>query len=153
MSASGSSSTLPSAGTLFDRARNAGSVEQILLSGVGGFILAFVTGFIETILSIFDVVIRPVSALAGALAGLVDAIFGESLIGVLSAGASATQESIGPGGAFDLGPLGLPVAVGVVLLTLWLIGRFRDEEETGNLVPGLPFDVPFIGESEEAGDE
>ena len=150
MSASGGSSgPLPSGTALIDRAEGR-SLEVILASGIGGFILGFINGGIELLNSIYLVAILPITQFGVSIADLVTAFFGEGMAGILDAAAQATQSSIGPGGTFNIGPLTFPIfGVGVVLLSLFIIGRYRDEEETGNLVPGLPADIPFVGEDEE----
>jgi len=141
-------STSPS--ELMDRAASASGLRGLFKQGLGGILLAISTGIISGVLSVTQVVVRPIDALAGALAELAIAIFG-SPARIVIAGATQTAESLS--GAFNLGPLTFALGIGSVLAGLWVVGRYRDEEETGNLVPGLPFDVPFVGESEEAGDE
>ena len=132
---------------LLDRAKGADDLGGLVKQGVGGTLLAMSTAIISGILSLNDVVTEPLDALAGALAELTVALFG-SPAEIVFAGAQATAESLlGP---FNVGPLTWALGIGSVLAGLWIIGRFRDEEETGNLIPGLPFDIPFIGEEEEA---
>jgi len=70
----------PSASDLFDRAREASSLQQILFEGIGGSIFAFF--------------------------------------------------------------------IGIAMVVAW----YRDERDTGNLLVGLPIDIPFIGETEEGED-
>jgi len=86
-------------------------------------------------------------ALLASLGDLVVAFFGEGAAGIVEAGAEATQTSLQ--GQYSVGPLTFALAIGSVLLGLYVIAQYRDEEDTGNLIPGLPFDVPFIGEEEE----
>lgn len=124
-------------------ARNLGTT---LRKGIGGTLLAASSVTVGTILAGGEVVIQPVTAFAGALADLAVAIFG-SPARIIIAGADATAASLT--GIFNVGPLTFALGIGSVLLGLFLIGRYRDEEETGNFLPGLPFDLPFIGESEE----
>lgn len=131
---------------LIDEAADAGTLENLLQRGIGGTMLAFSVVVIDIIVTAGQVVVQPMSALAGALAVNVDAMFGGPAE-VILAGVEATAASIlGP---FNLGPLSLALAVASVLAAFWVIAVYRDEEDTGNLIPGLPFDVPFIGEQEE----
>lgn len=135
-----------SADELFDRARSAGDLQGLLKQGIGGSILAVFFGITSGILSVADVVIKPIDALGTALADLTTAIFGGPAQIVL-AGVEATAESIlGP---FNVGPLSFALAIAAVLAGLWVVAMYRDEEDTGNLIVGLPFDVPFVGEEEE----
>lgn len=135
-----------SAQALLDRAKNAADLADLLKQGIGGALLAVSVGLISGILSLADLVIKPVDAMATALGDLTTAIFGGPAE-IILAGVTATAESIlGP---FNLGPLSFALAIAAVLAGLWVVGRYRDEEETGNLIPGLPTDIPFIGEDEE----
>lgn len=135
-----------SAQELFDRARQAADLQSLLKQGIGGSILAVFFGITSGILSLADVVIQPVDALGTALGDLTTAIFGGPAE-IILAGIEATAQSIlGP---FNLGPLSFALSIAAVLAGLYVIAVFRDERDTGNLVPGLPFDVPFIGETEE----
>ncbi len=66
---------------------------------------------------------------------------------IVLAGVEASAQSIlGP---FNVGPFSFALAIISVLLGLLVLAYYRDEEPTGNLIPGLPTDVPFIGETEE----
>ena len=131
---------------LLAQAGRAKDLATILKKGFGGIMLAVSSSIVGIILSGAEVAIQPMYAMAGALADLAVAIFG-SPAEIVIASATATAASLT--GQFNVGPFTLMLGVGSVLGALWLIGRYRDEEETGNLVPGLPFDLPFIGESEE----
>lgn len=134
---------------LLRRASRAKDLGTIIKNSGGGFFLAVGAGLISGVLTVADIFIVPAQALIGGLEGIIDGFFGGIGL-ILGAGAEATARSFA--GAFNLGPFTFPAAVGISLLVLWMIGRYRDEEETGNLIPGLPFDVPFVGESEEAPD-
>ncbi len=131
---------------LLNRARNASDLQGLLKQGIGGSILAVFFGITSGILSVADLVIKPVDAFAGALGDLVNAIVGGPAE-IVIAGVEATAQSIlGP---FNLGPLSFALSIGAVLAGLYLVAQYRDEESTGNLIPGLPTDIPFIGETEE----
>lgn len=135
-----------SAQDLLNRAKNATDLQALLKQGIGGSILAVFFGITSGILSLADLVIKPVDSFATALGDLVTAIIGGPAE-IVYAGVTATAESIlGP---FNLGPFSFALAIGSVLLGLLVLSYYRDEEETGNLIPGLPTDVPFIGETEE----
>ncbi len=131
---------------LFDRARKASDLQGLLKQGIGGSILAVFFGITSGILSLADVVIKPVNALGTAVANLTTAIFGGPAEIVL-AGVEATVQSIlGP---FNVGPASFALSIAAVLLGLMVVAWYRDEPDTGNLLVGLPIDIPFIGEEEE----
>jgi len=135
-----------SASDLFNRARSAQDLQSLLKQGIGGSILAVFFGVTSGVLSLADVVIKPMNALGTAIADLTTAIFGGPAEIVL-AGVEATAQSIlGP---FNLGPFSFALGIGSVLAGLYLIGRYRGEDETGNFLVGLPIDIPFIGQEEE----
>jgi hypothetical protein len=139
---------------LFNRARNAGSLGAVIFNGLGAILLAIGTGIASGILTIADVVIIPLSALANAAGQLVAAIFGGAA-GIIQIGAQTTGVSISPEGMFNVGPFTFALGVGAVLLALYVVVAFLSEEDTGNFVPGIPFDIPtpgFTGPEEESED-
>lgn len=137
---------MATASQLFDRAKNAADLQSLLKQGIGGSILAVFFGITSGILSLADVVIKPVNALGSAVANLTTAIFGGPAE-IILAGVEATAQSIlGP---FNVGPASFALSIAAVLGGLYVVGRYRDEEETGNLLVGLPIDIPVIGEEEE----
>lgn len=138
---------MPTASSLLDRASNAKNLQNVLKSGFGGILFALAGGIISGILSVTDVVVKPTEALADALGDLVTAMFGGPAE-IILAGVQATAQSLlGP---FNVGPFTFALSIGSVLLGLWVLGRYRQETETGNLIPGLPIDIPWAGQNEEA---
>lgn len=131
---------------LLDRAKAADDLAGLIKQGTGGTLLALATGLISGVLSVTDVVVKPMDALAEALGDLTMAIFGSPAM-IIEAGALETAESIR--GPFGMGPFTFAVGIGSVLLGVYLVAAYRKEGETGNLIPGLPFDVPFVGQDEE----
>jgi len=140
-------STSPSATDLFDRAAEAGDLGSVVFRGLGGFLLSIAYAVTQGAVTAAEIFLIPGQALASSLGDLVVAFFGEGAAGIVEAGAEATQTSLQ--GQYSVGPLTFALAIGSVLLGLYVIAQYRDEEDTGNLIPGLPFDVPFIGEEEE----
>ena len=137
---------------LLDRASEADSLGGIIFNGLGLVLLSVGTAVASGILSIADVLIVPLDALTSAAGQLIDAIFGGSAF-IIDLGAIASGQSIGPGGLFA-SPLSFPIAIGIVLLTLYLVTAYVSEEPTGNFVPGVPFDIPTPGfEGPEEDDE
>jgi len=129
---------------LFDRARNADSLGGLIFQGLGAISLAIGSALASGVLTIADVVIIPLSALANAAGQLVDAIFGGAAF-IIQIGAQSTGISIGPEGMFNLGPFTFALGVGAVLLALYIVTAYISEEPTGNFVPGIPFDIPTPG--------
>jgi len=129
---------------LFARAADADSLAEVIFRGLGAVILSVGTAVASGILTIADVIIVPVQTLTGAVGQLIDAIFGGAAQ-IIDFGAIATAISIGPGGRFNLGPLSFALGVGAVLLALYAVTAYVSEEDTGNFVPGIPFDIPTPG--------
>ena len=137
---------MATASELFDRAKNASNLQSLLKQGIGGAILSVFFGITSGVLSLADVVIKPVNALGTAVGNLTTAIFGGPA-DIILAGVEATAQSIlGP---FNVGPFSFALAIGAVLAGLYLVGRYRGEDETGNFLVGLPIDIPFVGQEEE----
>jgi hypothetical protein len=129
---------------LFDRAASADSLGGVIFQGIGAVLLAVGTALASGVLTIADVLIVPLSTLTNAVGELIDAIFGGAAQ-IVDFGAIATAISIGPGGQFNVGPFSFALAIGAVLLALYVVTAYLSEEPTGNFVPGLPFDIPTPG--------
>lgn len=139
---------------LFERASSADSLAEVIFTGIGAVLLSIGTALASGVLTIADVVIVPVQAVTTAAGDLINAIFGGAAQ-IIDLGALATALSIGPGGRFNLGPFSFALAIGAVLLAFFVVNRYVSDDRTGNLVPGIPFDVPtpgFIGPEEESED-
>ncbi|PSQ06650.1 hypothetical protein BRC92_00325 [Halobacteriales archaeon QS_4_69_31] len=136
---------------LFDRAANAESLSAIIFQGIGAVLLAVGTAIASGVLTIADLILIPAQALANA-AGLNIEVTFQGLARLINVGSITSAVSIAPGSRFDLGPLTLPLAMGIALLTLYIVIAYLSEEETGNFAPSLPFDIPtpgFIGPEED----
>lgn len=142
MSASGAGGSRVS--DLFDRAASADSLAEIIFTGLGAVFLSLGTAIASGVLTVADVVIVPIATLTNAVGDLIDAIFGGSAQ-IIDMGAITTALSIGPGSRFDVGPFTFALAVASVLLALYVVTAYLSEEETGNFVPGIPFDIPTPG--------
>jgi hypothetical protein len=129
---------------LFDRARDAGSLGAVIFNGLGAIFFAIGGAIASGILTVADVIIIPLSALANAAGQMVNAIFGGAAF-IIQIGAQTTGVSIQPGAMFDVGPFTFALGIGAVLLALYLVTAYVSEEPTGNFVPGLPFDIPTPG--------
>lgn len=129
---------------LLARAAKADSLAGLIFQGIGSILLAVGAAISSGVLTIADVVIVPLGILTDSVGGLIDAIFGGSAT-IIQTGAISTALSIGPDGQFNLGPLTFALGVGAVLLALYAVSAYVSEEDTGNFVPGLPFDIPTPG--------
>lgn len=106
----------------------------------------------DAVEAIFNVPISILSALADSFGGLIGALFGGSA-NIIDAGAMESTRALTTGIWAQFGPFTFVVAVGVVLLTSYMIMLYAKEEETGDL--GIPFnttDIPLIGSDEDGGD-
>jgi hypothetical protein len=139
----------PSPQSLLNRAADSPDLAGILKQGIGATLLAVSAGVVSGVLSFFELITRPLDALAGAAASLTTAIFG-SPAEIIISGADETAASLT--GAFSVGPGTFALAIASVLAGLWIVNAYLSEEETGNLIPGLP-DIPTPGltDSEEDG--
>lgn len=129
---------------LFTRAKNADSLGGIIFQGFGAILLAIGSALASGVLTVADLIIIPLSALAEAGGGLVDAIFGGAAF-ILRVGAQTTGISISPGAMFDVGPFTFALAAASILLVFYIVNAYLSEEPTGNFVPGIPFDIPTPG--------
>jgi len=132
---------------LFGRAKEADGLEGILVQGIGGLFFAVFTAISTGILTVGDVIVQPLSAFADVGAKIVETLFGETILGIISSGAQETQRALE--GAFSLGPFTIVLAVGVLLVTWLLIRWYLNEDETSNIIPGVGYDIPVVGTEEE----
>lgn len=118
------------------------SISATTKAGIMGSILAVFTLFIDFWIAVADLFLKSLTAMGDALAQLVTAIFG-SPAEIIIAGAQETINSLLTG--FSAGPLSFALAIASVLLGLYIVNQYVALESTGNLLPGLPFDVPTPG--------
>ena len=130
--------------SLFNRAESAGSLSRLIFNGIGAVFLAVGSALASGVLTVADLIIVPLSALGNAAGLNIDAIFGGAAQ-IINIGAGSTALSLGPGGAFNVGPFTFALAIGSVLLGLYLLVAYLSEGSTGNFVPGIPFDIPTPG--------
>ena len=117
-----SSDDLDSAESILDRARTGISSSDsfatwVRNTGLGGIILTVVVVVQEAILGAGETFLAPLRALAGGIADLFSATFGNSIL-ILDAGAVTAESALLSGITSSLGPFAFPVAVGVVILSL-----------------------------------
>lgn len=120
MSARGPSDIVAEAGSLVDESGGLGPfVRQF---GVGGVLYALVLQSIELITSAGTVLLAPFRALGEGLADLVGGTIGTG-VDVIAAGGAQSIESITEGLAQFAGPLAFPLAVAVVMLSVFVFIR------------------------------
>lgn len=124
----------------------------IIGSSVVGVLISPLIGFIDIVQALVQLVTAPLTGAGESITTLFDALIGapgELVISGIDTSEAALATVLGEGAA---GLLAAPVAVGLVLLSLYLVSQYLEEESTGNLIPGLALDVPIIG-TEEEGEE
>jgi hypothetical protein len=138
MSASGAGG--PRVRRLFARAANADSISDVVFKGIAAVAFAIGSALASGVLTMADLFIIPLSQLATGLGDIVNSLTGGSAT-IIDFGALATALALGPGGQFDAGPLTFALAVGAILMALYLVNRYIGLPGTGNILPLLP-DVP-----------
>ncbi|OYR61154.1 hypothetical protein DJ71_24400 [Halorubrum sp. E3] len=106
-------------------------------------IAAFFVQAANAVEALSRIVVDPALAFGNGVGSIVTSLLGGSA-DVLEAGAAASAADVS---FFGIG--GLPVALGVVFIAAYGLARYTDREETGNLLPFVPFDAPIIGNDEE----
>jgi len=126
-----------------------GSVATLLSSSILGLVVSPFVAAIDIINAITAFFTTPFESVASAVATLSSAFFTApgSLIADGFEQSSAALNSF-LGGTFA-GIFSGPIAVGLALLSLFLVVQFLQEDETGDTLPGVPIDVPFLGVEEE----
>lgn len=127
-----------------------GSVSTVLSASIVGLITSPFIAIIDIINAITQFATAPFEGAGESIASLFDGLL-TGPADLILAGSAISETAIrSVFGETIAGILALPLTVGLALLSLFLLARFLNEEETGNLFPGLPFDVPVIGADEEA---
>ncbi|EMA71739.1 hypothetical protein [Halorubrum distributum] len=132
---------------------NGGTAARVLTASILGLISSPFIAIIDIINAITTFATAPFEGAGQSIAALFDGLL-TAPASLIRAGAVISETAIrSVFGETLAGILALPLTVALALGSLLLLARFLDEEETGNLFPGLPFDVPVIGTDEEATDD
>lgn len=136
--------------TAISRLRKLAAIPKKGLSAVLGraVILPIVTLFASLaglVVSALNVPITTLDALARGIGSLVSVTFGVPT-NLLQTGGRISAQNLA-----IFGFAAVLVAMALILGIFWMISAYRDEEETGNVFPGLPFDIPGFSQ-EEGGD-
>ena len=133
--------------------QNGGSATRVLTSTIVGILISPVVVTIDIINAIGDFATAPFEGAGESISKLFDGLL-TGPADLIEAGSTISENAItAVFGETLAGILALPLTVALALASLYLLATFLDEEETGNLFPGLPFDVPVIGADEEAVDD
>jgi len=128
---------------------NGGKATTVLTSTIVGVIISPGVAAISIIDAITQFATSPFVGAGESIAALFDGLL-TGPAALIRAGAAISETAIrAVFGETLAGILALPLTVALALASLYLLATFLDEEETGNLFPGLPFDVPVIGADEE----
>ncbi|SHG78127.1 hypothetical protein [Halobaculum gomorrense] len=128
------------------------SAARVITSVILGTISAPFLAFANIVQAIGSFFAAPFRGGGEAISALLSALF-TAPADLVTASATVTQNALETVlGESLAGFLALPIAVGVVMLSLYFVTLYLREDETGDTIPGLPFDVPtdWLGAEEEA---
>lgn len=111
-------------------------------------VVVFFTKLGEAIAAFLGVPISITSALAEQGGNLVDSLLGGPAR-ILDAGAMESARSLTSGVWAQFGPFTFIIAVIVLVGAAFVVSRWTNDRDTGNVVPLIPFDLPVIGNDEE----
>ena len=132
---------------------NGGKATTVLSASVIGLITSPFIAIVDIINAITQFATAPFEGAGESISTLFDGLL-TGPAALIEAGSRISENAIlAVFGETIAGILALPLTVALALASLYLLATFLDEEETGNLFPGLPFDVPVIGADEEATDD
>ena len=132
---------------------NGGKATTVLSASVVGLITSPFIAIVDIINAITHFATAPFEGAGESISTLFDGLL-TGPAALIEAGSRISENAImAVFGETIAGILALPLTVALALASLYLLATFLDEEETGNLFPGLPFDVPVIGADEEATDD
>lgn len=120
-----------------------GDASTVILSGVLGIFVSIALGTVEVFQAIIGFPVQMLNSAATSVSALFTG-FIESPVGILDSSASTTAREISLTFEGFLGPLAFPAGVASVLLALWLITVYLEEDETSDIFPGsfTDIDVP-----------
>lgn len=135
MSASGSGGLTPI--EVINQARGR-PLSTIAVSGIGGALLAWALGLVQTIQTLFSFILLPFELLIDVAAESVSAFILEP-IGLVGVGADITAGELDVFGLFAL-----PVSVVMALGVLFIVILYLQFQTTSNIIPGLFIDNRLI---------
>jgi len=131
---------------------NGGSVADLFTSSIAGLVISpFIAG-IDIINAVTGFFTTPFTETAQSISALSGALF-EAPLNLLETGAQISESTLALFLSDSLaGLFALPVAMGVVMLSVYMIVQYLQEAETGDTLPAVPIDVPtdVLGVEEES---
>ncbi|AUG49520.1 hypothetical protein BVU17_18210 (plasmid) [Haloarcula taiwanensis] len=136
--------------------QNGGDAGKVLSASIVGLIVSPVVAVIDVINAVANFFAQPFNNAGDAIGSLLTGLF-EAPGNLLIAGADVSETVLRSVlGETLAGLFAFPVTVGLVMIGLYAVVRYLREDETGDVLPGLPIDVPtdiFGVEEEETIDE
>lgn len=125
--------------------QDGGKVTTVISASLLGTVVAPFVAFVDIVEGIGNFFSTPFREGGDAIGALFNALL-TGPADLVRAGSQITEDTLRVFlGESLAGLLALPVSVGMVMLSLWLIMMYLQEEETGDTIPGLAFDVPDVG--------
>ncbi|KOX92816.1 hypothetical protein AMS69_10165 [Haloarcula rubripromontorii] len=136
--------------------QDGGDAGKVLSASIIGLIVSPVVAVIDVVNAVANFFAQPFDNAGDAIGSLLTGLF-EAPGNLLTAGADISETALRSAlGETLAGTLAFPITVGIVMLALYLVVRYLREDETGDVLPGLPIDVPtdiFGVEEEDTIDE
>jgi hypothetical protein len=122
-----------------------GSVTRVITGSFLGLLVSPFVAFADIINAIGTFFSAPLSAGGTTIAKFFTGLFAAPL-DLLAAGADISESALETflGGSIA-GILAYPITLVLVMFGLWIIIQYLQEPETGDTIPGLPFDIPDVG--------
>lgn len=122
--------------------QNGGSAVRVFTASLTGVVVAPFIAFADIIQAVTTFFTAPFTEVGESITALAGALF-QAPAGLVETGFTTSEEVLTAffGSSFA-GVFAGPVAVGLVMLSLFLVTQYLQEDETGDTIPGLPVDVP-----------
>jgi len=117
-----------------------GTLGQLLSSFIFGIFASLFLAAGKIINAVTTFLTSPFTAAGEAIGTLFSGLL-TSPVSILETTAQTSGQAI----SSQFGWLAFPIGALVILGVLYMINEYRERRETGDTVPGLPFDVPDIG--------
>lgn len=131
--------------------QNGGSAIRVFTASLTGVFVAPFIAFGDIVQAVTTFFTAPFRETGQSISALAGAIF-QAPAGLVQTGFTVSENVLRAFLGDSLaGLLAGPVAVGVVMISLFLVVQYLQEDETGDTIPALPVDVPtdILGVEEE----
>jgi len=128
-----------------------GSAGTVLSASFIGLVVSPFVAFADVVQAIGTFFSEPFASAGEAVGALLGGLF-RAPGDLLAAGADISETALRVAlGETFAGIVAFPLTVGLVMIALYLVVRYLREDETGNVLPGVPVDVPtsIFGTTEE----